>query len=104
MENRHQALGPARERATREWRGRYREEFDAETAYLERVARDVVDQLHAGVRSIHAEITAADAEQRFRLSERSRWEAESRAEHAHDERPGGDSPGREYRNGVIVLS
>ena len=85
LESREQALAPARERATAEWRGRYRLEFDSEAAYLECIAQDVVDQLRHCIRGVHNEIAAAEALQRFRVAERIRWEDEARAEHAREE-------------------
>jgi hypothetical protein len=105
LEGRDQVLGPARERAKNEWRGRYREEFDRETSYLERVAGDVVEQLRASIRGVTEEIAAAEVEQRLRMAERFRWEDEARAEHARGEQnsptAGSGTPGW---NGAIALS
>lgn len=109
LESRHQALDPAKERATREWRGRHRDEFDADALRLERVADDVVNQLHASVRVIQGDVWAAQTEQRFRESDRVRWAAEVREEQAREEQARRQSMSSTAaptvnRDGVIVLS
>ncbi len=85
MESRAHGLVPVRAQATREWRGRYREEFDTESARLDRIAVDVIGQLRSAAHGIQAEIDAAESEQRFRVAERARWESELRAEHIREE-------------------
>ena len=85
MESRAHGIVPVRAQAVREWRGRYRAEFDVESSRLDRIGVDVVAQLHAAAHGIQLEIEAAEAEQRFRVAERGRWEAEVRAEHAREE-------------------
>jgi hypothetical protein len=115
MESRAHSLVPIRAQATREWRGRYREEFDAESSRLDRIAVDVIGQLRAAAQGIQVEIDAAEAEQRFRVAERARWESELRAEHIRDEQTRAEQDGatattsevaapRSRGPGVIVLS
>ncbi len=115
LESRNHNLASARAQATREWRGRYREEFDTESARLDRFAFDVMSQLRAAVEGVYAEIASAELEQRIRIADRTRWEAEVRAEHAHDEelaaersrpvqRMGSAPMPGSYGIGVIALS
>ena len=74
-----------------------------------------MSQLRAAVEGVYAEIAAAEAEQRIRIADRARWEAEVRAEHAHDEelaaersrpvqRMGSAPMPGSYGIGVIALS
>jgi hypothetical protein len=81
MEQREVVLGPPRRKATEQWRGRYREEFDRETLHLEGLANQVIHELHDSIRAISNETDAARNEQHRRVLERLRWEDESRREH-----------------------
>ena len=85
LESRGEALGPPTQRATREWRGRHRDEFEVQHARLERIAQDLIAQLRAIIRSTQLEIEAAQAEQHRRVAERLRWEQEEREERARAE-------------------
>jgi uncharacterized protein YukE len=70
----------AADKARQEWRGRYRDEFDRDLDEMLRRASELAEQMRNKARQIEDASNRARDQQRFRESERARWEAERREE------------------------
>jgi|GEM_PF-797841 len=79
--------------AQREWRGRYREDFDVELARMVRQAREIAAECRAAANRIANASHAAREEQQHRERERERW----RREKADEERRERERRERERR-------
>ncbi len=66
--------------ARREWRGRYRDEFDAEFAAMKTRAQQLASDFRQKAFEIDRASARAEAEQRHREAERARWQREKEAE------------------------
>jgi uncharacterized protein YukE len=73
--------------AQREWRGKYREDFDDHLDRLVARARDIANQLRDAANRIASASQRAHEEQRHRENERARWWREKREEEDRARRP-----------------
>ena len=72
--------------AQREWRGRYREEFDEQLRNMLRRATELAAEFRYMAHRIEQASQNAWAEQRHRESERRRWHSEKRKEEERERR------------------
>jgi|CXWK01.1.fsa_nt_gi hypothetical protein len=64
------------DRARREWRGPYRDEFDRKLNHMVSRGRQLAQEMRAKADEIRRATARAEAEQRRREEERRRWERE----------------------------